>query len=69
MVQRMLSARNEKHAFLGTLWYNIAQYCLRSWPWILAGLCAAVLYPALEDPEIGYILLMKEFLPPGSSGW
>ncbi len=68
LVQRMLSAKNEKHAFMGALWYNIAQYCLRSWPWILAGLCAAVLYPALEDPEIGYILLMKDLLPKGLLG-
>jgi Na+/proline symporter len=68
MVQRMLSARDEKHAFAGTLWYNIAQYCLRSWPWVLAGLCAAIMYPALEDPEIGYILLMKSLLPAGILG-
>ncbi len=67
-VQRILSAKNEKHAFLGTLWYNIAQFVLRSWPWILAGLCAAILYPTLEDPEIGYILLMKKFLPAGILG-
>ncbi|PID79113.1 sodium:proline symporter [bacterium DOLZORAL124_64_63] len=68
LVQRMLSARDEKHAYLGTLWYNIAQYCLRSWPWIVAGLCAAALYPGLEDPETGYILLMKKFLPNGMLG-
>ncbi len=68
LVQRMLSAKNEKHAFFGVLWYNIAQYCLRSWPWIMAGLCAAILYPAIEDPEIGYILLMNRFLPSGMLG-
>ncbi len=68
LVQRMLSAKNEKHAFFGVLWYNVAQYCLRSWPWILAGLCGAILYPAIEDPEIGYILLMNRFLPSGILG-
>ena len=68
LVQRMLSAKNEKHAFFGVLWYNVAQYCLRSWPWILAGLCGAILYPAIADPEIGYILLMNEFLPSGILG-
>ncbi len=68
LTQRMLSAKNEKHAFFGVLWYNIAQYCLRSWPWIMAGLCAAILYPAIEDPEIGYILLMNRFLPSGILG-
>jgi SSS family solute:Na+ symporter len=67
-VQRMLSARNEKHAFFGMLWYNIAQYCLRSWPWILAGLCAAILYPGLQDPEAGYIVLMNRLLPSGLLG-
>jgi SSS family solute:Na+ symporter len=68
LVQRMLSAKNEKHAFMGTLWYNVANHCLRSWPWIMVGLCAAILYPALADPEIGYILLMKKFLPSGILG-
>jgi SSS family transporter len=68
LVQRVLSAKNEKHAFAGTLWYNVAQFVLRTWPWIIAGLCAAVLYPSIEDPEIGYILLMKKFLPAGLLG-
>jgi SSS family solute:Na+ symporter len=68
VVQRMLSAKNEKHSFLGTLWYNIANHCVRPWPWIMVGLCAAIIYPTLEDPELGYVLLMKKFLPSGMLG-
>lgn len=68
IVQRLLSAKDERNSFFGMLWYNIGNICIRPWPWIIAGLCAAILYPALEDPEIGYVLLMKQFLPAGILG-
>jgi Na+/proline symporter len=73
--QRLISAKNEKHAFLGYLWYNIAHFCLRPWPWIIVGLCAAVLFPyipgadgVLPDPEKGYIKVMMKYLPNGLLG-
>ena len=77
LAQRMLAAKNEKHSFLGMLWFNIAFYCLRPWPWIVVGLCASVLVPGMEpaareaiaaDPEVGYIFMMKQFLPVGILG-
>jgi len=68
IAQRMLSAKDERHAVGGTLLFNVAHYVLRPWPWILVGLVAMVVYPGLEDPEAGYPLLMLELLPPGLLG-
>jgi SSS family solute:Na+ symporter len=66
--QRMLSARDEKNARLGFLWGNIAHYCVRTWPWIVVGLVAIVVFPQMEDPEMGYIQVMLKFLPAGLLG-
>jgi SSS family solute:Na+ symporter len=66
--QRMLSAKDEKHARLGFLWGNIAHYCVRTWPWIVVGLVAIVVFPQMEDPEMGYIQVMLKFLPAGLLG-
>ena len=70
IAQRMLSARDEKHALLATLWFTIAHYCLRPWPWILVGLATLVLYPDLgpEEKRMGYIYAMRDFLPAGLKG-
>ena len=45
---------------LATLWFNIAHYALRPWPWILTALVSIVLYPELEDKESGYILTFMD---------
>lgn len=73
--QRMISAKNEKHSFLGYLWFNIAHFCLRPWPWIIVGLVAAVKFPGIinphtnqPDPELGYIAVMLHYLKPGFLG-
>lgn len=70
IAQRMMSAKNEKHSIFATLFFQIAHYCLRPWPWIIVGLCAIVLYPDLSyaDKKLGYVMAMKEFLPPGLKG-
>src|SRR5919106_1739739 len=47
VAQRIMSAKDERHGLLATLWFNIAHYALRPWPWILVGLFAAVTYPDL----------------------
>jgi SSS family solute:Na+ symporter len=49
VAQRMLAARNEKHAMAGTLWFNIAHYALRPWPWIIVALASLIVYPELSD--------------------
>jgi solute:Na+ symporter, SSS family len=64
VAQRIFSAKDEKHSLAATLWFNIAHYALRPWPWILTALVAVVLYPNQKDPEVGYIQVMIQHLPP-----
>jgi solute:Na+ symporter, SSS family len=66
--QRMMSAKNEKHSLLATLWFTIAHYCIRPWPWILVGLATLVLYPDLADKKLGYVYAMRDYLPAGLLG-
>ncbi len=68
IAQRMFSARNEAHAVGGTLFFNVAHFALRPWPWILVALVSLVMYPQLADPETGYPLLMLDLLPAGLLG-
>ena len=68
IAQRMFAARDERNTLLATLWFNIAHYTIRPWPWILVALVSMVVYPNLEDPEAGYPMLMLEYLPVGLLG-
>ncbi|MGH9721489.1 MAG: sodium:solute symporter family protein [Bryobacteraceae bacterium] len=68
VAQRMLSAKDERHSLLATLWFNIAHYAIRPWPWILTALASIILYPNLADPETGYIRVMIDHLPPSLRG-
>jgi solute:Na+ symporter, SSS family len=70
VAQRMMSCKNEKHAVYSTLFFQIAHYCLRPWPWIIVGLAALVLYPELGAGEkrLGYVMAMKDYLPVGLRG-
>jgi len=68
VAQRMLATKNEKHAVLATLWFNIAHYALRPWPWILVALCSLIVFPNLSDPKMGYPKMMITFLPAGLKG-
>jgi Na+/proline symporter len=68
VAQRMMSAKDERHSFFATLWFTIAHYCVRPWPWILVGLASLILYPDLQDKEAGYAMVIRDFLPPGWRG-
>jgi SSS family solute:Na+ symporter len=68
VAQRMFSTKNEKHSLLATLWFNIAHYALRPWPWIFVALVSLVLYPNLQDKQTGYILVLLDHLPSGFKG-
>lgn len=68
VAQRMFSAKDEKHSLLATLWFNIAHFAIRPWPWILTALASVILYPDLADPETGYIQVMIDHLPPWLRG-
>ncbi|HEX9633306.1 MAG TPA: sodium:solute symporter family protein [Gemmatimonadales bacterium] len=81
IAQRMLAARDERHAMKATLWFNIAHYALRPWPWIVVALASIIVYPDLAtiaarfphlDPRIvrhdlGYPAMLV-FLPHGLLG-
>jgi Na+/proline symporter len=68
LAQRMFAAKNERHSVLGYLWFGIAHIVLRSWPWIVVGLCGIALYGSVDDPETYYPLVMRSILPPGIFG-
>ena len=68
VAQRIFSAKNEKHSLGATLWFNVAHYAVRPWPWILTALVAVVLYPHQKDPEVGYIQVMITHLPASLRG-
>ena len=70
IAQRMMSAKDEKNSLLATLFFQVAHYCIRPWPWILVGLSAIILYPELsmEDKGLGFVKAMNDFLPAGLKG-
>src|SRR5665213_607761 len=49
IAQRILASKNEKHALGATLWFNVAHYALRPWPWIIVALCSMLVFPMLGD--------------------
>lgn len=49
IAQRMLAAKNEKHAMGATLFFNFAHYALRPWPWIIVSLASIIVFPGLEQ--------------------
>src|SRR4249920_2818774 len=81
IAQRMLASKSEKDSLGGTLFFNVAHYVLRPWPWILVGLASLIVYPTLEDirkafPNVDPVLIghdiafpaMLRFLPAGWVG-
>ena len=81
IAQRMLASKSEKDSLGAVLFFNIAHYVLRPWPWILVGLCSLIVYPELSDiqkafphldpnligHDIAYPAMLK-FLPVGFIG-
>ena len=49
IAQRILASKNERHALGATLWFNVAHYALRPWPWIIVALCSMLVFPTLAD--------------------
>jgi len=72
IIQRMSSCKDEKHALLATLWFNVANYALRVWPWIIVAVASLVMFPTLADDPLGdksgYPRVMKELAGPGALG-
>jgi solute:Na+ symporter, SSS family len=63
IAQRIFSARDERQGLLSVLWFNVAHYALRPWPWILTALAAIVLYPGLAHPETSYMMMVNDHVP------
>ena len=82
VAQRMLAARNERHARAAVLLFNAAYYGLRPWPWIVVALCSIMVFPDLAsiarafpelDPaiindDLAYPAMLQRVLPPGWLG-
>ena len=73
----MASCRSERDSFLAALWFQLAHYCLRPWPWIVVALFALASFPELRsnylqdnsyDPGKGYAMAMRQLCTPGLAG-
>ncbi len=67
VAQRIFSAKTERDGVLATLFFNVAHYAIRPWPWIITGLCTVLLYPAgigpAHDHEAAYVQAFVDLLP------
>jgi solute:Na+ symporter, SSS family len=63
VAQRIFSAKTERDGVLATLFFQVAHYALRPWPWIVTGLATVILYPGLADKESGYVKAFVDYLP------
>jgi Na+/proline symporter len=54
VAQRMLAARDERESMRSVLWFNIAHYALRPWPWILVALASLLVYPTLDSIAVAF---------------
>jgi Na+/proline symporter len=82
IVQRMASCRDERHAVLATLWYQVAHYCVRPWPWLLVAFASLAMFPEIRQlglgqevaglegvkPDVGFAWVMREVSPHGLRG-
>lgn len=62
IAQRMLSAKNEKHAIGATFFFNIMHYAVRPWPWILVALASLVVFPDLESLQRAFPIVSDDKL-------
>jgi Na+/proline symporter len=76
VAQNMLACRDERHARGAALFFNVAHYALRSWPWVVTALASLAIYggsirtPAgVEDPGLNYVKMMVDYLPAGLRGF
>jgi SSS family transporter len=80
IVQRMASCKDERHAVKATLFFQLAHYCIRPWPWIMVAFAALAMHPEIRtwataadpssvpNPEGAYPSLIRELAPPGLKG-
>jgi SSS family solute:Na+ symporter len=67
VAQRIFSSKTERDGVLATLFFNVAHYAIRPWPWIITGLATVLLYPAgigpAHDHEAAYVQAYVDLLP------
>ena len=74
LAQRLFSCKDEKHSMMAMLWFNLANFVLRPWPWIVVGVGSLILIPDVTafgthyDPEHAYIIMLMKYLPVGLKG-
>ncbi|HYS52151.1 MAG TPA: sodium:solute symporter family protein [Thermoanaerobaculia bacterium] len=71
VVQNISATRSEREGRAAALFFNIAHYAIRSWPWVITALCSLVLYGGAvkaADPGINYVKMMVDLLPAGLRG-
>ncbi len=74
LAQRLFSCKNEKHSMLAILWFNLAHFALRPWPWLVVGVASLFMIPDITeygkhfDAEYAYVVMFMKFLPVGLRG-
>ena len=74
LAQRLFSCKNEKHSVMAMLWFNLAHFALRPWPWIVVGIASIWLVPDVTrygpefDAEHAYVIMLMKVLPVGVRG-
>ena len=72
IVQRLSSAKNEKHATAGMAWFVFNHYVVRLWPWVIVAVCSLLVFPlgseSVTDNESVYVVMVDKFLGPGLKG-
>ncbi len=74
LAQRLFSCKDEKHSVLAMLWFNLANFALRPWPWIVVGVASIFLIPDVSayaahyDQEHAYAIMLMKYLPVGLKG-
>src|SRR6185295_2517469 len=75
VAQNMLACKDERNARAAALYFNVAHYAMRSWPWVVTALCSLAIYggsvvnaAGAEDPGLNYVQMMVDYLPHGLRG-
>jgi Na+/proline symporter len=75
IAQNMLACRDERHSRAAALYFNVAHYAMRSWPWVVTAVCSLALFGGSlrdragnEDPGLNYVRMMVDYLPSGLRG-
>ena len=71
VAQRMMSTSSESQALKSVLFFQVAHYAIRPWPWVIVALCASILYPELAESgeaRSGFVYVMRDYLPTGLRG-